>query len=60
MDKAKQKIDDAAIAAKKKAGEVINEVADLATRAAAKAEHAAHAAGTKVKDAGDKLMKATE
>jgi hypothetical protein len=60
MNKTKRKIDDAAIAAKRKAGEVINDVADLATRAADKAGQAAHTAGTKVKDAGEKLMKATE
>ncbi|MBI3504404.1 MAG: hypothetical protein HY059_06145 [Proteobacteria bacterium] len=60
MNKTQQKIDAATVAAKQKAADVIDDVADLASRAAVKAGHAAHAAGTKVKDTGEKIIKATE
>ena len=60
MTKADDKVDAAVTAARVKAGQVIDDVADLATRAAAKAGAQVHAAGEKVRDAGEKLGAASD
>ena len=60
MTKADDKVDAAAAAARVKAGQVIDDVADLATRAAAKAGQHVRAAGEKVKHAGERILKLAE
>ena len=60
MTKADDKIDATAAAAKGRAGKVIDDVADLASRAASKAKHQARVAGEKVKHAGERILKLAE
>lgn len=60
MTNADSKIDAAAVAAKAKASKVIDDVADLATRAAGKAGEKVQEAGEKVKEAGAKVSSAGE